>query len=309
MLHRLRIFFLLFPILGIMACQGRVSPSDPPLTNRPTQTISPQPSLTVTPSLLPTDTPTPFPALGSKGAVVFVADQQLLPVYAQPNQTAEVIAQLEPNRTNIPLSGNFQHDGGRLWAEIQLEQGETGWVDTQYLTAAVDAAQFCSIEQIKGYTERVLEALRLKEADLFAEMVSPLHGLRLRTHWSNAEVFLGMGQEVKELFTSAKTFSFGGDQPSQTTREGTFMEDIYPLLLDVQEGGRESCNTLEQGLAADWINGFIQWPFEYANLNYLTRYRPATAEDALDWRMWAFGIEWIDQQPYLSVMVLYQWDY
>ncbi len=87
------------------------------------------------------------------------------------------------------------------------------------------------------------------------------------------------------------------------------MEIVYPSLLDISEGASETCNTLAQGLAADWVSGYIQWPFEYANLNYLALFRPAPAGDELNWRMWAFGIEMLNEHPFLTVMVHYQWDF
>ncbi|GAB4470849.1 MAG: hypothetical protein Kow0088_04090 [Anaerolineales bacterium] len=282
---------------------------DPTEAVLPTSRTFPTPSLLATLPPLATQTPTPFPSLGEKVSVVFVSDQEAISVYANPAQTDAVIAQLAPNQTNIHLSGEIQEIDGQQWVEIQLDGGSKGWVNAQYLTPAIGADQFCLDERVQGYTDRILEIFRLRDGDRLAEIVSPIHGLRLRTHWSSPEVYLGGSEEVSELFTSSKTFSFGKGRQSQTLIQGTFMDVIYPLLLDVQDGGVETCNTLEQGLAADWLSGFIQWPFEYANLNYLARFRPAPPDNELDWRMWAFGIEWIDQQPYLTVMVHYQWDF
>ncbi len=300
--------WMTFLLLGVVACGGRVSTPNP-TANLPESFPSPIPSLTSTLPATPTNTPPPLPSFGSMVSVVFLPDQQSLPVFASPDPASAVIAQLEPNQTQIPVRGEPQERGGRLWVEIQLPQGGTGWVDAQSLTTTYAADQFCSNPQIQGLTVRILDVFRQKDGRQLAEMVSPIHGLRLRMHWSEVEVFLGSRSEIQTIFSDPTSYLFGRDKLSQTPIEGTFMDVVYPTLMDVWEGGIETCNALNQGIAADWVDGFIQWPFEYANLNYLARYRPAPEEDSLNWRMWAFGIEWIDQRPFLTVLVHYQWDF
>ncbi|PWH18492.1 MAG: hypothetical protein DDG59_06000 [Anaerolineae bacterium] len=254
-------------------------------------------------------TPTPMPTFGSTVSVVFVPDQQSLPVLASPQSNADVVGYLEANQTNLTASGNYRKEGDDLWVEIGLPQGGMGWVKADYLTTTIPADQFCSNPQIQGFTDQILTIFSQKDGQRLAAIVSPIHGLRLRTHWSNAEVFLGDRQILDGLFQDTTTYTFGVEKFSQQPIQGTFQEVVYPLLMDVFEGGMETCNTLDQGLAADWVSGYIQWPFEYANLNYLARFRPAPAQDELNWRMWAFGIEWVNQQPTLTVMVHYQWDF
>lgn len=292
-----------------MSCQGNPSQT-PPLPLSPTEsTPIPSPTFTqvITPTL--THTPTPVARFASTVSVVFVPEQQSVAVHTRPDANAEVVDYLEANQTNIPLSGNYQVKDERLWIEIQLPQGGNGWIDAEYITSTYPADQFCSHPQVQGLTESILDIFDQKDGHRLAEVVSPIHGLRVRIHWSNAEVFLGSRQDISNLFTDSNVKIFGVDKLSQTPLQGTFSEIVYPLLVDVREGGIETCNTLEAGLAADWVSGFIQWPFEYANLNYLAQFRPAPPEDELNWRMWAFGIEWISQQPYLTVMVHYQWDF
>lgn len=306
---RHRLIWILFLGCWFVSCQGNSSETAP-LPLNPTET-TPVPSPTFAQVETPTlaHTPTPVAAFASTVSVVFVPDQQSVAVHTRPGGNAEVIDYLEANQTNIPISGNYQVEDGRMWVEIQLPQGSIGWVDAQYITSAYPVDQFCSHPQVQGLTASILDIFYQKDGERLAEVVSPIHGLRVRTHWSNAEVFLGGRQEISNLFTDPNVYIFGMDKLSQVPLQGTFSEFVYPLLLDVREGGIETCNTLEQGLAADWVNGFIQWPFEYANLNYLARFRPAPAEDELNWRMWAFGIEWINQQLFLTVMVHYQWDF
>lgn len=305
---RSRLKWMIFLVLGMVACEGKIF-APAPAENLPQSSTSPVPSLTFTVTPPPTQTPTPLPSFGSTVSVVFLPDQQSLPVLAGPGNPSNVIAQLEPNQTNIPISGKFQEEEERLWVEVRLPQGGTGWVDAQYLTTTYPADQFCSNPQVQGLTAKILESFQHKDGGQLAEIISPIHGLRLRIHWSNPEVFLGGRQEILNLFSDTNSYLFGMEKLTQAPIQGTFIDVVYPLLMDVREEGVETCNTLDQGIAADWVSGFIQWPFEYANLNYLVRYRPAPPEDELNWRMWAFGIEWINQQPYLTVMVHYQWDF
>jgi len=306
---RRRLIWILFLVCWFVACQGSNTPTAPLPLNPAESTPLPSPTIfqVETPTLA--HTPTPLATFASTVSVAFVSDQQSVAIYNRPDADAEVIGSLEANQTNISISGNYKLVDEKLWVEIQVPQGGIGWVDAQYITSAYPADQFCSNPQVLGFTASILDIFSRKDGEQLAVIVSPLHGLRVRTHWSNAEVFLGSRQEISNLFTDPIVYTFGVDKLSQAPIQGTFSEVVYPLLLDVGEGGIETCNTLEQGLAADWVSGFIQWPFEYANLNYLTRFRPAPAEDELNWRMWAFGIEWINQQPYLTVMVHYQWDF
>ena len=306
---RRRLIWIFFLGYWLVSCQGSYSPT-PSLPLSPIESPPlPSPAFIQVETPTPAITPTPLATFASTVSVAFVSDQQSVAVYARPEADAEVIGYLEANQTNIPISGNYKPVNEKLWVEIQLPQGGFGWVDAQYITSAYPAEQFCSHPQVQGLTAAILDIFTQKDGERLAEIVSPIHGLRVRFHWSNAEVFLGGRQEIPNLFTDPNVYIFGVDKLSQAPLQGTFSEIVYPLLLDVHEGGIETCNTLEQGLAADWVSGFIQWPFEYANLNYLARFRPAPAEDELNWRLWAFGIEWVNQHPYLTVMVHYQWDF
>lgn len=242
-------------------------------------------------------------------SVVFLPDGQFLPVLAAPGETSQVVAQLDANQTRLPISGRSQRVGEQLWVELRLPDGTTGWAQAEYLTPAYAADQFCASPQVQGLSLEVVERFHQKDGDGLAKLVSPIHGLRVRTHWSSSEVFLGYPPELHELFIGTKVYKFGDGGALQTALEGTFLEVLYPLLVDMRQGAVEICNTLAQGLAADWVRGYIQWPFEYANLNYLVLYRPAPPENELDWRMWAFGFEWFDQRPFLTVMVHYRWDF
>ncbi len=292
----------------VVACQGQVSETPIPPTPLPQVIHSPTPVL---PSQEPTPTltPTPLALFDSLVSVVFIVDHQTLPVYSTPDETSNPIAQLEANHTNLSITGGFQEREGKFWAEILLPQGGSGWVDANYLTPSYPAEQFCSNPEITGLSRKVIEIFQQKDGDRLAELVSPIHGLRLRIHWSDVEVYLGKPEEVRNLFSNPQSYQFGVEKRTQEPVQGTFLEVVIPKLMDMQGELTENCNRLDQGLAADWVSGFIQWPFEYANMNYLVSYRPAPAEDELNWRMWALGIEWLNRQPFLTVMVHYKWDY
>lgn len=304
-----RLRWIIWIAMFIGACQGGWSQSQPSPSSSPEVTLSPTLFSTSTITPTSTQTPTPQPAFGSTVSVVFVSDQQSVAVLANPNDATSEISQLEANQANIPISGNYQIEGDRLWVEIQLPQGAIGWVDAQYITTTYPADQFCSNPQVQGLAYSILEMFKQKDGTRLSRLISPIHGLRVRTQWSNPEIFLGNHQDISQIFSDTTTYVFGTNRLTQAPIQGTFMETIYPMLLDIQEGGIETCNTLQQGLAADWVSGFIQWPFEYANLNYLALFRPAPPEDELNWRMWAFGIEFLNQSPYLTVIVHYQWDF
>jgi hypothetical protein len=49
------------------------------------------------------------------------------------------------------------------------------------------------------------------------------------------------------------------------------------------------------------------WPSEYSNMNYISFHRAAPEPGSqLNWRTWALGIEYLDGQPYLALLVQYR---
>jgi len=81
-----------------------------------------------------------------------------------------------------------------------------------------------------------------------------------------------------------------------------------PLLRNVTAATpTRHCNQLEAGVSAGNTTAALDWPFEYANLNFMALYRAAVAGQEQDWRTWVVGIEYVNGAPYVTVLVQYRW--
>lgn len=97
---------------------------------------------------------------------------------------------------------------------------------------------------------------------------------------------------------------WGVNRDSELEIDGTFRAVILPQLEDVFSIAPElNCNKLGAGSTAqDAI-----WPSEYSNMNYLSFYRAAPVPGSqLNWRTWVLGIEYLDGQPYIALLVQYR---
>ncbi len=305
MQRALFVWFIL--TLLLVSCESRL-PFDP----LDQKTATPQLIASVTPDR-PTKTPlptqTPFPRFNESVSVVFLGDDQFLNVYANPGEKTNPIAQLAPHMVGIKSSGKVQMDNEALWIEIEIPQGGKGWVNAENITSFILPTDFCNNPKVPKTVEAIMNAIKkLSEGD-FLERISPVHGLRVRYLWQNQEVNLGKAENLKGIFTENKVYDWGFDRSLNQFVQGSFKTNILPSLESVFDGSITLCNILDQGIAADWSNGYIEWPIPYINLNYIALYHPASEEDALTWRTWALGMEEINDELYLTTMVQYKWEY
>lgn len=263
--------------------------------------------------ILPTTTSeptaTPFPKFTDSVSAIFLGDDQFLNVYRNAGDENNPIAQLAPHIAGIKTNGKAQWEKGKLWVEIELPQGGDGWVDAGYITATISPTDFCNDPRVNQTLSATVEALKKRDENGLIDLISPVHGLRIRYLWQNPEVFLGTPENLKGIFTDDKSFDWGFDRSLNQSVQGSFSSIILPAIAPVLDGSDTLCDTLDQGIAADWSSGYIEWPVSYLNLNYIALYHPAPDEDALNWRTWAFGLEKINDQFYLTTMVQYKWNY
>jgi len=275
---------------------------------------TPTTDLVITPSpILPTMTPqptaTPLPKFADSVSAIFLEEDQLLNVYRTPADENNPIAQLEPHAVGIKTSGQEQWEKGKLWIEIELPQGGNGWVNAEYITSAISPTEFCNDPKVNQLLNAVIKAIKDRDENELINVISMVHGLRIRYLWQNPEIFLGTPENLKGIFTENNSFDWGFDRSLNQSVQGSFNSIILPAIEPVLDGSNTLCDTLDQGIAADWSNGYIEWPPPYLNLNYIALYHPAPQEDALKWRTWAFGIEKINDQYYLTTLVQYKWNY
>ena len=305
MKHRLDVLFIL-PFF-LVSCGIRLNTHNPaPDTLTPQLGVTDSPPLP-TATVLPTSTP--LPDFGMLLSAVFLKDDQFLDVYPEAGVKSTPVAQFAPQTMGINATGKRQFIDEKIWLEINLPQGGSGWVDGDFITPTIQTTEFCNDHDLNLAFSGMLNSIKSRDEIAFVNFISPIHGLHIKYLWQNPEVKVDVAENFSNLFTENKSYDWGSDQSINQSVQGSFSSIILPALDPVLEDSTTLCNALDQGIAADWTSGFIEWPSEYLNLNYLTLYKPATEENALNWRTWAFGLEKINHQYYLTVLVQYKWDY
>ncbi|MGB9586185.1 MAG: hypothetical protein ACPL3P_02400 [Anaerolineales bacterium] len=303
---RKSIWILTVLLIFFVSCIGKI-PSDLE-KNAPTSAIV----LTSTP-ILATETAvptaTPFPDFGRAVSAVFLKDNQPLEVYENPEVNSNPRLQLSPQASGLKTTGKEQWVNNAIWIEIEDLQGGRGWVNSGYLTQTISPNDFCQDPAAKQVLDKLLQAINDQDGNALMNLTSKIHGLHIRYQWQNEEVVIPYSDKLAEIFTSQESYVWGYDRTQNKNVQGSFIEVIVPSIKLVTGDGVKLCNTLEQGIAADWSNGYIEWPPEYINLNYYALYHQAPEEDALNWRTWAFGMEKINEEYYITTLVQYKWGY
>lgn len=317
-------FFLSLLIIGLVACNSptggaKIYDSGEVTTNDlPTKTSSIEdplyetktPSDTKSPAATPSLSVTLTPRINIPGemAVVFVSYEKSLYVYTQPGANQDILTTLSPHSTGIKPSGDYQWEGENLWYEVITPDGATGWVDSQNMIDQVGESEFCQDTRVYDLVYRLMDSIPNLEAEGLDDLISPRHGLRVRYSWWNPEVVYRSGEDLRNIFWDDTVISWGVSATEDVLIEGTFKDVILLSLQDTFRDYSLNCNRIEEGMAGGGSRGYSEWPFEYANINYISVYRPASPGDDLDWRTWAIGVEFIDNQPYILAMVQYTWE-
>lgn len=296
---------LLFIIVGLqLSCNLTQN-----VSKTPTQAVVTLETAKPATATIAVPTSTPMPSFGQTVAGVFLHDNETLNIYQKAGDSSSLLSSLDPHISGLRLTGREEIVGEEKWLEVTLDQGANGWVDSGFVTPYIPPNDFCSQTMVVDFLDDLFAKLESKDGEGFSRLISPYQGLRIRYHWSYQEVHIFNKDELEQIFLSNTTYEWGEDKIIGENIVGPFQEVIYPGLIQAGTKGMRYCNTLEQGLAADWVEGFIQWPFEYTNLNYMTIFVSAPEGEDLNWRSYALGIEQYDQQYYLAVIVQYKWDY
>jgi hypothetical protein len=216
--------------------------------------------------------------------------------------SGEVVRTLPWDSKGIMLSENTTMLGSSLWVEVILEDGTMGWVNAWNLTEYHPQLEFCNDLRPKEVLEEVTPLLA---SGALAELTPYVHenrGLTIRLSWSNPDVYFTKS-DLATLITDEEEQDWGVYIGSDIPARGTFQEVIYPKLESVFSTSHQiSCNTLQFGVTS----GDVVWPSEFINLNFYSFYRSASpGGNVYDWRTWAIGIEYIDGEPFIAVLIHY----
>ncbi len=243
-----------------------------------------------------------------KLAVVMIKYGEVLNLRSSPGDQNGTAATIQPHTTDIRYTGNSQEVDGKIWFEISAPDNAVGWVKTDHVTEQASSDQFCTDGKVTALVTQFMNAMQTRDGEKLAQLVSPRRGLIIRHEWWNPEVQF-VGQDViKSIFSDTTSRDWGVQEVSRLPIAGSFKDEILPKIDDIQSGSVQTCNSLNQGLSSGGASGFIEWPFEYSNFNYIAIYRAAQAGDELNWRTWAIGVEYVNGNPYVAILVQYHWE-
>jgi len=242
---------------------------------------------------------TPGPGYQFPHAVFGVPEGTSLTVRQVAGVSGGDVGELEFDRRGLVLTGNATNLGSSTWVEILRPSGGSGWVSSANLTQDVPSEAFCADPRVPPLIETLRASLAKRDASALQPLVDPRRGLTVRFDWWNPEVTFGVSQ-LPELFTGDESQDWG-TLVSGGAIQGPFKELILPRLDEVARGDiSPACN---QTLIGPTLRE-ARWPSEYANLNYYALYHPAEAAGGeYAWSTWLVGIEYVDNQPYLSHLV------
>jgi hypothetical protein len=238
-------------------------------------------------------------------AVVWVGIEETLVVRKPAGLSGTVVSELAYDQRGIILTGSSTRLGSSTWVEIYTPSGGTGWVNSWNLTQDVSPAKFCEDTRVNVLLETFISGLMGHEGETLSQVINPQRGLILRHDWWNPEVHYLPGS-VNSIFSDLTEIDWGVLGGSEFHILGSFREIIVPQLEDVFSVSPEvKCNEMIAGVTTQ----VAIWPREFDNMNYYVFHRPSPeGGNKYDWRTWAIGIEYVDNQPYISVLIQYRGD-
>jgi photosystem II stability/assembly factor-like uncharacterized protein len=251
---------------------------------------------------IPLSTSTPISLMGPY-AVIRVAPNDVLNIRSGAGVSYPVAGSFPPDAVNVMRTGPTVSADNATWVEVQNPSGGTGWVNGSYLTEYISHDAFCADTRIAVLIEQLKGSMNQSNGDMFAGLVSPVHGTDVRLWAYDAAVNFNT-TTARNVFTSTEVYQWGSGPAGGTEYgTGTFSQVIQPKLLDVLNAPNMEtyCDELTKVFPLS-----IPWP--YPNIRYYNLYRPSTTSTSLDFRTWLIGFEYINDQPYLYGMVNIVWE-
>jgi hypothetical protein len=283
-----------------------------PIQEIPIATFAPSPQSQFTPTVVVpiqiTDTPVPMPIESNSKtgpfAVVNVKPEGVLNVHRSNSTSSPVVATYAYDAENIMGTGNQTVMNNTKWVEIHLAGGSSGWVNAFHLTEMIPASSFCGDPQVTVFLDQFMTAIRERNGEKLASLVSPIHGFNL--HYLRAGTLANYDLEKSTwLFSSTYTMNWGAHPGSGLDVKGPFSQEVLPKLLDVVDADFiTACMDIKVG----GVTYSADWPNEYVNINFISLHRSGAPGDELNWRTWLMGIEYVDGKPYLFALNHFFWE-
>ncbi len=236
-------------------------------------------------------------------AVVWVPEGETLAVREPAGISGAVVGILGQDQRGLTLTGNISRLGSSIWVEVNRPSGGRGWVNAWNLTEEVPPEAFCGDKRVLGLLAELQRALKEQDGIALARLASPKRGLVIRHASWDIDVPLPAAA-LPDLFDNPKVQLWGYRRDNAMPIEGTFRDVILPELEDVFEASPTiSCDNLVSGMSAS----DVVWPADLTNLNFYGFFRPAEeGVSPYDWRAWAVGVEYVDGEPFIAILVQFQ---
>jgi hypothetical protein len=242
-------------------------------------------------------------------SVLFLAEGEVLNVREGAGVTEPVVGALQSNERNLKPTGQRTLIEGDTWIELENSDGVVGWVSGRYLTEQSEPGMICDDPGVGVLLDQFTNAVREKDGRMLSRLISPMHGLIIHHNLWNPPVEFEDPQVVSMLFTSTVDYDWGVSDGTGDALIGPFKMLVLPKIEDVLlQSHTRHCNTLERDIATGPTAGYVYWPYDYGSLDFIALYRPAPADQELDWRTWAVGIEYVDGKPYIAVLIQFHWE-
>jgi len=242
---------------------------------------------------------TPGPGFQFPHAVFGVPAGETLTVRQVAGVAGSDVGHLPHNARGLSLTGNATSLGSSVWVEIVRPEGGTGWVPAVQITQDVPPEAFCGDARIPALLDALRASIAARDAAGLRALVSPRRALTVRLDWWNPEVTL-RADALADAFGSDDAGTWG-QLPSGAAITGTFKGVVLPLLDRV--AGDDVSYTCNQIVIGSSLRE-ARWPSEYVNLNFYSLHRPAgPTESEFAWSTWLVGVEYVDNQPYISHLV------
>lgn len=188
-------------------------------------------------------------------------------------------------------------NGSYYWYGVLIAKG--GFTAT---SDVVSHEAFCADTRIPALIEQLKASMNQSNGDLFAGLVSPVHGVDVRLWAYHAPVNYNT-TSARSVFTSSEVIAWGSGPAGGTEYgTGTFAQIIQPRMLEVFNAPNMEtyCDNLTKVFP-------LATPWPYPSIRYYNLYKPASSQ-TFDFRTWLIGFEYVNNQPYLHSLVTIVWE-
>jgi hypothetical protein len=170
-------------------------------------------------------------------------------------------------------------------------------------TEMVDSATFCSDPRPLEIMEAVKGAVRNRDGQQLASLVSP-DGLYMSLFPSPEPVHLSVS-EIEHFFEDDTMRNWGNNVNSGEPVEASLAGRVTTLLDEdlLADNIILACNNNQDTLSTGTTLYSITYPVD----NFYSVMRPGPPDSELSWGAWGLGFEYRQGQPLLTVLTHYIW--